>query len=144
VEIIDAQVHIWEKHHSDRPWADFARRRDRPGAPGARHLPEVTIDQMLMAMAAVGVDAGVIFTPALYRHDNSYSLQAAALHPDRFAAAGNIDPTDPNGTETSELSPSDKEKILGATLRKVMGWPRAAATDGATEVAIDTRASSSL
>jgi L-fuconolactonase len=99
VEIIDAQIHIWDKHSPERPWLDFARRRDRPGAPGARHLPEVTIDQMLMAMTAVGVDAGVIFTPALYGPDNSYSLLAAAQHPDRYAVAGNINPTDPNVEE---------------------------------------------
>jgi L-fuconolactonase len=28
--------------------------------------------------------------------------------------------------ETDELSESDKEQILGRTLRKVMGWPKAA------------------
>src|SRR5215218_9406587 len=99
MEVIDAQVHIWEKDHPGRPWQASHRGPDRQAARGSRLLPEVTIDQMLMAMTAVGIDAGVIFTPALYGPDNSYSFEACALHPDRFAVAGNINPTDPGVEE---------------------------------------------
>jgi predicted TIM-barrel fold metal-dependent hydrolase len=52
MEMIDAQVHIWEKDHPVRPWLASHRGHNRPGARGSRLLPEVTIDQMLMAMTA--------------------------------------------------------------------------------------------
>lgn len=92
MEIIDAQVHIWEKEHPGRPWAATYNRNRRPGH---RALPEATIDQMLLAMTACGVDAAVILTPALYGPDNSYSLEACKQFPEKFALAGNINPTDP-------------------------------------------------
>lgn len=93
MEIIDAQVHIWEKEHPGRPYAASYNRTPRPGH---RRLEEATADQMLLAMTACGVDAAVILTPALYGPDNSYSLEACARHPEKFALAGNIDPTAPD------------------------------------------------
>ena len=93
MEIIDAQVHMWEKEHPGRPWAATYSRGPRPGH---RALPEATMDQMLMAMTACGVDAAVILTPALYGPDNSYSLEACAKYPEKFALAGNINPTAPD------------------------------------------------
>ena len=93
MEIIDAQVHIWEKEHPGRPYAASYNRTPRPGH---RRLEEATADQMLLAMTACGVDAAVILTPALYGPDNSYSLEACARYPEKFALAGNIDPTAPD------------------------------------------------
>lgn len=85
MEIIDAQVHIWERNHPGRPWRPYYGR-------ATRDVPELTVETMVEAMARVGADAAVISTPANYGWDNSYSLEAAATYPGTFAVAGNVDP----------------------------------------------------
>ena len=73
--------------------------RDRPGRPWADVLhgpPEVTGDQMVAAMDAVGVDGAVLVSPfTMYRYDASYALDVYAAHPGRFALIKPVDPTDP-------------------------------------------------
>ncbi len=87
---IDAQVHAYERNHPGRPWAG-----DLPGP------PEVTGDDMVAAMDAVGVDAAVLISPfALYRYDAGYALEVRAVHPGRFALIKPVDPTDPAVAET--------------------------------------------
>src|SRR5258708_19810934 len=87
---VDAQVHAYE--------------RDRPGGPwvGVRRGPaEVTGDQMVAAMDAVGVDGAILVSPfSLYRYDASYALEVYAKHPERFALIKPVDPTDPAVAET--------------------------------------------
>ncbi len=82
---IDAQVHCYERDHPGRPWAAHL------------HGPaEVTGDDMVAAMDAVGVDGAVLVSPnRLYRYDGSYALEVHAKHPDRFALVKPVDPTDP-------------------------------------------------
>lgn len=83
--IIDAQVHAYEHEHPGRPWADVL-----PGP------PEVTGDDMVRAMDAVGVDGAVLVSPfTMYRYDASYALQVHAAHPGRFALVKPVDPSDP-------------------------------------------------
>jgi predicted TIM-barrel fold metal-dependent hydrolase len=43
-------------------------------------------------MDAAGVDAALLVTSAIYGPDNSYPLEAAARHPDRFRVVGRADP----------------------------------------------------
>jgi hypothetical protein len=58
--------------------------------------PEVTGDQMVAAMDAVGVDGAVLVSPfSMYRYDASYAKEVYAAHPDRFGLVKPIDPTDP-------------------------------------------------
>src|SRR6516164_2078862 len=68
---IDAQVHAYERNHPDRPWA------------GTLVGPaEMTGDQMVAAMDAVGVDGAVLVSPfSMYRYDASYVLEVRAKHP---------------------------------------------------------------
>ena len=79
---IDSQVHAYE--------------RDRPGRPWQGHLTgpeEVTGDDMVAAMDAVGVDGALLVSPySMYRYDASYALEVYAKHPGRF---GLIRPFDP-------------------------------------------------
>ena len=83
--IIDAQVHCYERDHPGRPWAAKLHGE-----------AEVTGDDMVKAMGAVGVDAAVLVSPfTMYRYDASYALQAHAAHPGRFALVKPVDPTDP-------------------------------------------------
>jgi predicted TIM-barrel fold metal-dependent hydrolase len=82
---IDAQVHAYERNHPGRPWA------------GTLVGPaEMTGDQMVVAMDAVGVDGAVLVSPfSMYRYDPSYVLEVAANHPERFCLVKPVDPNDP-------------------------------------------------
>ena len=87
---IDAQVHAYERNHPGRPWAGVLQ-----------GPPEVTGDQMVAAMDAVGVDGAILVSPfSLYRYDASYALEVRARHPDRFALVKPVDPSDPAVAET--------------------------------------------
>ena len=87
---LDAQVHAYERNHAGRPWV------------GTLYGPaEVTGDQMVAAMDAVGVDGAVLVSPfSMYRYDASYALQVHAAHPNRFRLVKPVDPTDPAVVET--------------------------------------------
>jgi predicted TIM-barrel fold metal-dependent hydrolase len=87
---IDAQVHAYERNHPGRPWAGFLQ-----------GPPEVTGDQMVDAMDAVGVDGAILVSPfSLYRYDPSYALEVHARHPDRFGLIRPVDPNDPAVADT--------------------------------------------
>lgn len=82
---IDAQVHAYERNHPERPWASFLQ-----------GPPEVSGDDMVAAMDAVGVDGALLVSPfSLYRYDASYAVQVHAAHPGRFGLIKPVDPTDP-------------------------------------------------
>jgi predicted TIM-barrel fold metal-dependent hydrolase len=87
---IDSQVHAYERNHPGRPWA------------GVLHGPaEVTGDQMVAAMDAVGVDGALLVSPfSMYRYDASYALEVYAAHPGRFGLIKPVDPTDPAVADT--------------------------------------------
>ena len=83
--VIDAQVHAYERNHPGRPWA------------GVLHGPsEITGDQLVAAMDAVGVDGAILVSPySMYRYDASYALEVHARHPGRFGLVKPVDPSDP-------------------------------------------------
>lgn len=82
---IDAQVHAYERDHPARPWAAVL-----PGP------AEVTGEQMVAAMDAVGVDGALLVSPfTMYRYDASYALQVHAAHPGRFGLIKPVDANDP-------------------------------------------------
>src|SRR6202041_561271 len=57
---------------------------------------EMTGDEMVAAMDAVGVDRAGLGSPfSLYRYDASYVLEVEAKHPDRFCLVKPVDPNDP-------------------------------------------------
>ena len=81
---IDAQVHAYERDHPARPWTAHL---DGP--------PEVSGDDMVAAMDAVGVDGALLVSPfSLYRYDAGYALEVRAKHPGRFGLIKPVDPTD--------------------------------------------------
>jgi L-fuconolactonase len=87
---IDAQVHAYERNHPGRPWVGVLQ-----------GPPEVTGDQMVAAMDAVGVDGAILVSPfSLYGYDASYALEVHARHPNRFALIKPVDPSDPAAAET--------------------------------------------
>jgi predicted TIM-barrel fold metal-dependent hydrolase len=82
---IDCQVHTYERDHPGRPWVSVLR-----------GPPEVTGDDMVAAMDAVGVDGALLVSPfAMYRYDASYALEVYAAHPGRFGLIKPVDPADP-------------------------------------------------
>jgi len=103
---IDAQVHAYERDHPRRPWAAKLH--------GA---PEVTGDEMVKAMDAVGVDAAVLVSPyTMYRYDPSYALQVYAAHRGRFALVKPVYPTDPAVGDTI----ADWARTDGAVAVRIM------------------------
>src|SRR6476469_7929222 len=86
---IDAQVHAYERNHPGRPW-----RAELTGP------PEVTGDQMVAAMDAVGVDGALLVSPfTIYGYDASYALEAYKRHSARFALVKPVDPANPSVAE---------------------------------------------
>jgi len=87
---IDAQVHAYERDHPGRPWANVLR-----------GPPQVTGDEMVAAMDAVGVDGALLVSPfSMYRYDASYALAVHAAHPGRFGLIKPVDPADPAVADT--------------------------------------------
>ena len=61
---------------------------------------EVTGDDMVAAMDAVGVDGALLVSPfSMYRYDASYALEVYAAHPGRF---GLIKPFDPQSDAVAD------------------------------------------
>ena len=86
---IDSQVHAYERNRPERPWSGFLQGPD-----------EVTGDDMVATMDAVGVDGALLVSPfAMYRYDASYALEVYAKHPGRF---GLIKPFDPQSEATAD------------------------------------------
>src|ERR1700677_3055944 len=87
---IDAQVHAYERNHPGRPWVGVLQ-----------GPPQVTGDDMVAAMDAVGVDGALLVSPfAMYRYDGSYAVEVHAKHPRRFGLIKPVDPADPGVTDT--------------------------------------------
>ncbi len=87
---IDAQVHAYERDHPGRPWTAVL------AGP-----PEVTGDDMVAAMDAVGVDGAILVSAwTMYRYDESYAVGVQAAHPDRFRLVKPVDPADPAVADT--------------------------------------------
>jgi L-fuconolactonase len=138
---IDAQVHCYERDHPGRPWAGFLH-----------GPPQVTGDDMVAAMDAVGVDGALLVSPfSMYRYDASYALGVHAAHPGRLALIKPVDPTDPRVADTiadwkstpgtvairlmlrpdvtSDASDPGLNRVLAAAARhafpvNVLGWGR--------------------
>jgi predicted TIM-barrel fold metal-dependent hydrolase len=85
MRIIDSQVHAYERNHPGRPWA------------GVLTGPaEVTGDDMVAAMDAVGVAGAVLVSPfTMYGYDASYALAVHRQHSGRFGLVKPVDPNDP-------------------------------------------------
>ena len=86
---IDCQVHCYERNRPERPWVGYLQGPD-----------EVTGDDMVAAMDAVGVDGALLISPfSMYRYDAGYALEVYARHPTRF---GLIRPFDPHSDTIDE------------------------------------------
>lgn len=125
---IDAQVHAYERDHPGRPWT------------AVLHGPaEVTGDDMVKAMDAVGVDGAILISPyTMYRHDASYALEVYAKHPTRFGLVKPFDPNDPAVGEQIDEWASHKG-VIGVRIMMRDGVSMAAADPGINRVAAGAR-----
>ena len=95
---IDCQVHAYQRNTPERPWMGFLTGPE-----------EVTGDDMVEAMAAVGVDGAILISPfVIYAYDASYALEVYTQHPTKF---GLVRPFDPN----SETIDADVEEWTSTT-----------------------------
>ncbi|MBI3800374.1 MAG: amidohydrolase family protein [Deltaproteobacteria bacterium] len=114
---IDSQVHAYERDRPERPWSRFLQ------GPA-----EVTGDDMVAAMDAVGVDGALLVSPfMLYRYDASYALEVYAKHPGRF---GLIKPFDPRSAAVAEEI-AEWARTPGVVGARLMLTPRSGAADDA-------------
>ncbi len=106
---IDAQVHCYERNHPGRPWAAVLH-----------GPPEVTAEDMLAAMDAVGVDGALLVSVwTMYRFDASYAIGVQKAHPGRFGVIKPVDPADPAVAE--EIA--EWAKVDGAVAIRIMMGP---------------------
>src|SRR5262245_35583533 len=85
--IADSQVHIWAASTPERPWPE--------GTVPQRPVP-YSKDDLLRDMDEAGVHRVVICPPSFEGYRNDLGLEAARLHPDRFAVMGRFDVSAPN------------------------------------------------
>ncbi|MGE0152173.1 MAG: amidohydrolase [Reyranellaceae bacterium] len=98
-EVLDAQIHIWERDSPIRPWnQDFVHSQGIAALTGGSHVAEepVTVERALQAMATARIDGAVVVSPSLYGYDSSYALEAARRFPDRFGVVGYLDSQAPD------------------------------------------------
>ena len=97
MQIVDAQVHIWGKNTSARPWP--------VPPPGLKAVPvhnngvPFTREFVLGEMDRAGVDRAVIVPPSWEGDRNDLALHAAHDHPNRFAVMGRLDVKSPDARE---------------------------------------------
>jgi len=88
--VIDAQVHAYDRDSPRRPWAGSL-----PGPPA------VTGEDLVAAMASVGVDRALLVSPwSLYRSDTSYAVGVYNAHPSRFGLIAPIDPYEDDAADS--------------------------------------------
>ena len=106
--IIDSQVHAYERNRPERPWIGHLVGPD-----------EVTGDDMVAAMDAIGVDGALLVSPyTMYRFDPSYALEIYEKHPGRF---GLIKPFDPE-SETVADEMAEWAATPGVVGARLMFW----------------------
>ena len=81
--IIDAQVHIWAPETPEKPYAVGEASEPHRSIPLGH-------DELLREMDGAGVHRCVLVPPTWEADRNDTSLEAARLHPDRFAVMGRL------------------------------------------------------
>ena len=121
--ILDAQVHAYERDHPGRPWAAVLH-----------GPPEVTGDEMVRAMDAVGVDGALLVSPfTMYRWDASYAIDVHAAHPGRFAIIKPVNPADPAVADTI-AEWAQRDGAVGVRIMMTRGVSADAADPGINRV----------
>jgi L-fuconolactonase len=106
---IDAQVHCYERNHPGRPW--------HAALAGP---PQVTGEDMIKAMNAVGVDGALLISVyTMYRWDASYAVSVHKAFPNRFGLIKPVNANDPKVVETID----EWAKMPGTVAIRIMMTP---------------------
>jgi L-fuconolactonase len=106
--IIDSQVHIWAPETPEKPYS-----KENASTPH-RPIP-LGHDELLREMNGAGVERCVLVPPTWEGDRNETSLEAAKLHPDRFAVMGRIKITEP-GSRALMATWKNQPHLLGVRL----------------------------
>jgi predicted TIM-barrel fold metal-dependent hydrolase len=88
MQIVDSQVHLWGADSPARPWP--------PGRAAEAQKPyPVSKETLLFEMDLAKVSRIVVVPPSWEGDRNDLALEAARLHPDRFAVMGRLALSDP-------------------------------------------------
>ncbi len=83
MQLLDAQIHIWEAPSSQRPWP--------PDRQGYIHGPDrVTADEIIASMDSAGVARAILIPPSFEGDYNDLVVDAVNRYPDRFRALGRL------------------------------------------------------
>ena len=83
--VIDAQIHPFDRNHPGRPWKH-----------PSHGLESATGDEIVAAMAKVGVDGAILVSSfSAYEYDPSYALEVYKAYPDKFRVVTPVDANDP-------------------------------------------------
>ena len=104
--IVDAQVHVWEPEPPSDPWPAGAQQF------AANHRAPLGPEELLDQMDAAGVDRAVLVPPFFQGYRNSYAIQAARAHPDRFRVLPRLDPHAADGPSALRAL-MDEPHVLG-------------------------------
>ena len=96
MEIIDAQIGVWDASSDEFPWEDASFGQGATGGVEARiraHQTHETntVERALMHMDELGVDAAILSLPMFYGYNPAYAVAAAERHPGRFASSPRLD-----------------------------------------------------
>ena len=124
---IDCQVHAYERNTPENPWTSFLTGPE-----------EVTGDDMVAAMDAVGVDGALLISPfTIYGYDPSYVLSVYEKHPDRFGLIKPFDPHSP--TVAAEIEEwTAQPGVVGA--RIMLSFEEIAADDPGLDLVLEAGA----
>ena len=125
MKITDGQVHIWGAETPGRPWVGYGKEFVHRAEPFGK-------DELLREMDAAGVDRVVIVPPFWEGDRNDLALEAARLHPDRFAVMGRLAIERP---ESRDLMPGwkDQRGMLGVRVTFSRGPQRSWLFDGTAD-----------
>jgi L-fuconolactonase len=123
--IIDSQVHIWAPETPEKPYAK------EDASPPHRSVP-LGSEELLREMDGAGVARCVLVPPTWEDDRNDTSIEAARLHPDRFAIMGKVKIHRP---ESRELLPhwKDQPHMLGIRMTFNAGRAREWLADGTAD-----------
>jgi L-fuconolactonase len=111
VTVVDSHTHVWI-NDPQFPW---------PHGQAAPFPEDRTAEMLLQLMAANGVDKTVIVHPIHYLWDNRYAIHSAIKYPDKFMAAGRVNPEDPEAPD--HLSEWTEQGLHGVRLSPAGGTP---------------------
>jgi predicted TIM-barrel fold metal-dependent hydrolase len=123
--IIDAQVHIWAPETPEKPYAR--------GEAAKPHRPiPLAHEELLREMDKAGVQRCVLVPPTWEADRNDTSLEAAFLHPERFAVMGRLKI---NAPESRAAMPTwkDQPHMLGIRMVFNHGRSREWLADGTAD-----------